>query len=229
MAKLAAGDIAFGSNSWRGDHYEPHLRKAVNAFHIHRLIQDGHLQPMKKESAKSKVKVNLRDYIEENTDHNNMLLVHASVDVDGLRTNCIPEESEIDIHDLLGEQHAIAFDLGHRPGTQPLPAPDRRAKMEVLQECERNYKGEEGLCWDDLVEVVTELYPDPEEAMRPIRISRCDEAMQVYKDTDQNANLADFLADAMLWCERTRSPSSNVSARRQCTSTMKPTPNRRLP
>ena len=23
--KLAQGDIAFGSNSWRGDHYEPHL------------------------------------------------------------------------------------------------------------------------------------------------------------------------------------------------------------
>jgi len=30
VAKLAAGDIAFGSNSWRGDQYEPHLRKAVN-------------------------------------------------------------------------------------------------------------------------------------------------------------------------------------------------------
>ena len=30
VAKLAGGDIAFGSNSWRGDHYEPDLRKAVN-------------------------------------------------------------------------------------------------------------------------------------------------------------------------------------------------------
>ena len=29
VAKLAAGDIAFGSNSWRGDDYEPHLRKAI--------------------------------------------------------------------------------------------------------------------------------------------------------------------------------------------------------
>jgi hypothetical protein len=29
MSKLAAGDIAFGSNSWRGDQYEPHLRKAI--------------------------------------------------------------------------------------------------------------------------------------------------------------------------------------------------------
>lgn len=26
---LAAGDIAFGSNSWRADEYEPHLRKAI--------------------------------------------------------------------------------------------------------------------------------------------------------------------------------------------------------
>jgi hypothetical protein len=29
MAKLAAGDIAFASNSFRGDNYEPHLRKAL--------------------------------------------------------------------------------------------------------------------------------------------------------------------------------------------------------
>jgi hypothetical protein len=29
VSKLADGDIAFGSNSWRGDTYEPHLRKAI--------------------------------------------------------------------------------------------------------------------------------------------------------------------------------------------------------
>ena len=29
VAKLAAGDIAFGSNSWRGDDYEPGLRQAL--------------------------------------------------------------------------------------------------------------------------------------------------------------------------------------------------------
>ena len=29
VAKLATGDIAFGSNSWRGDKYEPHLRQAI--------------------------------------------------------------------------------------------------------------------------------------------------------------------------------------------------------
>ena len=31
VAKLAAGDIAFGSNSWRGDNYEPSLRRAIHA------------------------------------------------------------------------------------------------------------------------------------------------------------------------------------------------------
>jgi len=29
VAKLAAGDVAFGSNSFRGDSYEPPLRKAI--------------------------------------------------------------------------------------------------------------------------------------------------------------------------------------------------------
>lgn len=29
LALLHAGDIAFGSNSWRGDQYEPGLRKAI--------------------------------------------------------------------------------------------------------------------------------------------------------------------------------------------------------
>ena len=29
LDKLAIGNIAFGVNSWRGDQYEPHLRKAI--------------------------------------------------------------------------------------------------------------------------------------------------------------------------------------------------------
>jgi len=30
IAKLARGDIAFGSNSYRGDHFEPALRALIN-------------------------------------------------------------------------------------------------------------------------------------------------------------------------------------------------------
>lgn len=29
LEKLAGGNITFGVNSWRGDRYEPHLRKAI--------------------------------------------------------------------------------------------------------------------------------------------------------------------------------------------------------
>lgn len=33
LDKLAEGDIAFGSNSWRGDDYEPLLRSAISMHH----------------------------------------------------------------------------------------------------------------------------------------------------------------------------------------------------
>ena len=32
VVQLAAGDIAFGSNSFRGDVYEPHLRRAIKTL-----------------------------------------------------------------------------------------------------------------------------------------------------------------------------------------------------
>jgi hypothetical protein len=32
LDKLAVGNIAFGVNSWRGDRYEPQLRKAIEAY-----------------------------------------------------------------------------------------------------------------------------------------------------------------------------------------------------
>ena len=39
VAKLATGDIAFGSNSWRGDEYEPALRLAID---LHNQMGGGH-------------------------------------------------------------------------------------------------------------------------------------------------------------------------------------------
>jgi hypothetical protein len=36
VTQLTQGDIAFGSNSWRGDHYEPHLRRAIANHHTSR-------------------------------------------------------------------------------------------------------------------------------------------------------------------------------------------------
>lgn len=36
LAGLAAGTVAFGENSWRGDHYEDELRAAISARYPHR-------------------------------------------------------------------------------------------------------------------------------------------------------------------------------------------------
>jgi hypothetical protein len=59
-----------------------------------------------------KVKVNIRKFIEKNADHRDLLLVHASVDVGDLfDTNEIPAEHEIDIHDALAAQQAIAITI----------------------------------------------------------------------------------------------------------------------
>jgi len=40
LDKLAQGDIAFGSNSFRADKYEPYLREAV-AKHEHAIVADN--------------------------------------------------------------------------------------------------------------------------------------------------------------------------------------------
>jgi hypothetical protein len=39
VAKLAAGDIEFGSNSWRGDTYEAPLRQAIKS-HLQALVDE---------------------------------------------------------------------------------------------------------------------------------------------------------------------------------------------
>lgn len=37
LGRLAGRDIGFGSNSWRGDRYEPHLRRAVQRHEVERI------------------------------------------------------------------------------------------------------------------------------------------------------------------------------------------------
>lgn len=37
MSRLELFDIGFGTNSWRGDVYEPHLRKAIKTLEAERM------------------------------------------------------------------------------------------------------------------------------------------------------------------------------------------------
>lgn len=149
-----------------------------------------------------KLKINLRDHIRDAADSDNMLTFEACVDVDNLfETGHLPDEQELDLHELLDEERAIAlvWDTGMLRSHFPHLGEDQA--WDVLKECERNYSAEHGLTWDDVTEVVAERYPDPDDFLMPERIARCEKALVPYTDSD-DANLIDLLADLMHWSRR---------------------------
>jgi hypothetical protein len=106
-----------------------------------------------------KLNINIRDRFHDNTDHNDMLLSNASVDVaDLFELNGIPEEQEIDIHELLAGQHALALIWDADQVRTHYPHQTEDQAWAVLQECERRYTAEKGLTWEDIAETVAELY-----------------------------------------------------------------------
>jgi hypothetical protein len=115
------------------------------------------------------------------------------------RPHDIVHTVDVDIHELLENEHAIAliWDTDQLINNYPHLTEDQA--WETLKECERNYKAEEGLTWDDIAETVAKLYPDPDRHLMPERIARCEKALQEYSDSDEIANITDLLADLMHW------------------------------
>jgi hypothetical protein len=114
-----------------------------------------------------KVKVNIRDFIEQNADHCEALLVHATFDVDDLfETNCIPDEHEFDIYELLDEQHAIAliWDTSHVKDQRPDLTEEQA--WEVLQECQSSWDRLNDPMLETIHQVAENLYPTGKEALR---------------------------------------------------------------
>jgi hypothetical protein len=149
-----------------------------------------------------KLKLNIRDRIREAADSDNMLTFEACVDVDNLfEMGHLPDEQELDLHDLLAEEHAIALIWDTGMLLSHYPHLSEEQAWDVLQECERNYNAEHGLTWDDVTEVISERYPDPEDFLMPERIARCEKALEPYTDSDE-VNLTDLLADLMHWSRR---------------------------
>src|SRR6516165_6352445 len=110
-----------------------------------------------------KVKVNLHKLIEDNAStYNGHLQVNAQIDLEEL-FGSIPDKQEIDVHDLLADQHAIALIWDTEQLRNHYPHLTEDQAWEVLQHCERGYKGEEGLTWDDIAKVVQDLHPEPQE------------------------------------------------------------------
>jgi hypothetical protein len=114
-----------------------------------------------------KAKINIRDFIEDNADHNDMLLVHASVDVDDLfDTNCIPEEHtfDVDVHELLAQNRCIAHIWGTEDVQEVRPDLDDDQAWQVLQHIERRLDAQYGISWNTIEIVADELYgPKPEQ------------------------------------------------------------------
>lgn len=113
-----------------------------------------------------KIKVNIREFIEDNADHSDMLLVHASVDVDDLfDTNCIAEEQEIDVDldELLTENRRIAHVWGIDDVRQSRPDLDDDQAWAVLQEVAKRLHYDVGITWDVVETVAREIYPEKPE------------------------------------------------------------------
>jgi len=148
-----------------------------------------------------KCTIDLRDHIRQAADSDNMLTFEASVDVDNLfETASIPDEFEIDLRDVLDEQYAIALIWDADQVLSHYPHLTKEQAFAVLKQCERNYKGEEGLTWDDIGDTVARMFPDPDGFLSPDRVLRVEKALHDYTDSDEVANLTDLLADAMHWC-----------------------------
>jgi len=106
VAKLAAGDIAFGSNSFRGDNYEPHLRKVVEKREP--ADQPGAAQAPKPPAAKPAIAVvSIRDGLVEEVRANHPL--HVLVE-DWDATEVRPSHDEITPEQMLPGEEA---DLTH--------------------------------------------------------------------------------------------------------------------
>lgn len=122
-----------------------------------------------------KIKAKLHELIEKAAStYNGRVSVPVRIQVaDLLDTNLIPEEQEIDVHDLLAEQHAIALIWDSEQVRNHYPHLTEEQAWDVLQECERHYKGEEGLNWDDIAETVMRLHPEPPARQWQGRIDVC--------------------------------------------------------
>ena len=170
-----------------------------------------------------KLKVNLREFIEDNA-HNGNLHVSACIDLEDLfEGNAIPEEQEIDVdlHDLLAENRQIAHVWSIHDVRQQRPDLDDEQAWAVLQAVAEGLDSNRGITWDLIDTIADELYPERPERRWQGRIdvsvenySR-DEAMEHFtelakhleKDAVNHTTRAQFEAGSL----RPAEPSETIS------------------
>ncbi|MFZ1932672.1 MAG: hypothetical protein WCB27_25385 [Thermoguttaceae bacterium] len=185
VAKLAQGDIAFGSNSWRGDEYEPDLRKAIDGesltataesltidFEPERLQKAAPrllaalaaILPYAENESQSLYECWKRDGNEvtkEALDACERAIEQARAVIAAAETDCPRCESDgLDIHAVLAVRRQIAAGWSIDDVREIRPDLTDEQAWDVLQAVERNHDATIGINWDVLDYHAERLFGD---------------------------------------------------------------------
>lgn len=141
--------------------------------------------------------INIKDLL---TDSIGTAVIDApcSIDIEDLIEFNDLKDREIDIHEELAKSSMIAlvWSIGDVKDRRP-DLSDSQA-WDVLKRCEHEHDANHGITWDTIDQTAYEMFGSGNSQ----RVSRCERALSTYTDdTDSDANLVDFLTDAMHWCE----------------------------
>ena len=110
-----------------------------------------------------KLKVNIREFIEENADHNGNLHVSAAIPLDDILYGIDEEEViDVDLDELLAENRRIAHVWGVEDVRRIRPDLDEGDAWDVLQSVRDDLDPERGITRDTIEQAARELYPQPE-------------------------------------------------------------------
>jgi hypothetical protein len=135
VGKLAEGDIAFASNSWRGDKYEPHLRKALA--------------------------LRQRAIEAEMTDDDILDDLHHEATNE--RNQTMTPNHDIDIDALLADRKQIALIWSIEDVQEVRPDLTDKQAWEVLQQVKSHHDATLGVTWETLEWVAQDLFGDAPE------------------------------------------------------------------
>lgn len=105
-----------------------------------------------------KVKVNIREVVDDNAStYDGHIQVSAGIDIDDL-FNSIPEEIDVDVHELLAEHRQIAHIWGIDDVKTLRPDLDDKQAWSVLQKVADRLHYDVGITWDVVETTADELY-----------------------------------------------------------------------
>ncbi|HWB10545.1 MAG TPA: hypothetical protein VG826_15050 [Pirellulales bacterium] len=172
VEKLAAGDIAFGSNSWRGDDYEPPLRQAVGTHHQMRPkdepVPEAGIEPPRDEAPRLKealawlataaedLEAAMDGVTTEFTREREELAAACRHARDALATG-----AELDVHRLLAARRQVAVVWNIEDVQQLRPDLSDDQAWEVLEQAYDVHDCEWGFTWTHLETVADDMFPKP--------------------------------------------------------------------